>query len=316
MSMTGELTTLSTNNRMTLSSLINQVGNTPLIPLRHNGAELSDAVEIYVKAEWHNPGGSVKDRPAAAIIRHGIANGLIASNRQLLDSTSGNMGISYATLAASLGIGVHLAIPSNASEDRLSILRALGAELTLTDALEGSDGARIVAAEIAAQYPNRYYFADQYKNRENWYSHYMTTGPEILQQSAGRVTHFVAGLGTSGTLMGTGRYLKENLPEINLIAVQPDSPLHGLEGLKHMASSPIPEIYDPELPDLQLNVSTEEAYELARQLAREEGLLVGVSAGAAIRAALNVAEGLEQGVIVVLLPDSATKYFDLDFWRA
>jgi cysteine synthase B len=273
-------------------------------------------VEIYVKAEWHNPGGSVKDRPAAAIIRYANANGLFASNRKLLDSTSGNMGISYATLAASLGIGVHLAIPANASEDRLSILRALGAELTLTDPLEGSDGARLVAAEIAAQYPSQYYYADQYQNRENWHSHYLTTGPEILQQSEGRVTHFVAGLGTSGTLMGTGRYLKENLPEINLIAVQPDGPLHGLEGLKHMDSSPIPEIYDSELPSLQLNVSTEEAYARARQLAREEGLLVGVSSGAAVSAALDIAKDLEQGVIVVLLPDSASKYFDLDFWRA
>jgi cysteine synthase B len=316
MIMTTKLATLSTNNLMTTTSLINQVGNTPLIPLRHNGAELSHSVEIYVKAEWHNPGGSVKDRPAAAIIRYANANGLFASNRKLLDSTSGNMGISYATLAASLGIGVHLAIPANASEDRLSILRALGAELTLTDPLEGSDGARLVAAEIAAQYPSQYYYADQYQNRENWHSHYLTTGPEILQQSEGRVTHFVAGLGTSGTLMGTGRYLKENLPEINLIAVQPDGPLHGLEGLKHMDSSPIPEIYDSELPSLQLNVSTEEAYARARQLAREEGLLVGVSSGAAVSAALDIAKDLEQGVIVVLLPDSASKYFDLDFWRA
>jgi cysteine synthase B len=312
---TDELILLTERNKVGGTSLLDQVGNTPLIPLQRIGDGLSDSVAIYVKTEWHNPGGSVKDRPAAAILRHAIALGQLDGDLRLLDSTSGNMGISYAMLAASLGIKVHLAIPANASKDRMSILRALGAELTLTDPLEGSDGARNVAAEMASRNPDRYYFADQYSNPMNWKSHYWTTGPEILRQTDGHLTHFVAGLGTSGTMMGTGRFLKETLPDINLVAVQPESPLHGLEGLKHMASSPLPGIYDPEVPDMQIDISTEDAYEISRQLAREEGLLVGVSASAAVSAALLLGREIEKGVIVVLLPDSGSKYLDLDFWK-
>ncbi len=312
---TDEMTIVRTRDRIKQSSLIDQVGNTPLIPLSNIKGELAKSVEIYVKAEWHNPSGSVKDRPAAAIIQHALDGGLIDNRIHLLDSTSGNMGISYATLAASLGIKVHLAIPANASKDRLSILRALGAELTLTDPLEGSDGAQIVAAEIANQSPEQYFFADQYSNPMNWKSHYLTTGPEILQQTEGRLTHFIAGLGTSGTMMGTGKYLKANTDDITLVAVQPDRPLHGLEGLKHMASSLNPEFYDPGLPDAHLQVSTEDAYRMAKQLAQEEGLLVGISAAAAVSAAFHLGAELEYGLIVVLLPDSASKYLDMDFWR-
>jgi cysteine synthase B len=272
-------------------------------------------VNVLVKAEWHNPSGSVKDRPAAEIVRHAIANGEFEDGKHLLDSTSGNMGISYAMFAASLGIKVHLAIPANASNSRMELLRALGAELTLTDPLEGSDGARVVAAEIASQYPDRYFFADQYNNPMNWRSHYRTTGPEILSQTKGSITHLVAGLGTSGTLMGTGRFLKESLSEVHLVAVQPEGPLHGLEGLKHMTSSPKPGIYDPDLPDFQINVNTEEAYVVSRELARSEGLLVGISAGAAVQAALEVGRQIENGTIVVILPDSASKYLELDYWK-
>lgn len=313
---TDDLILLTERNQVGGTSLLDQVGNTPLIPLQRMGDGLSDSVAIYVKTEWHNPGRSVKDRPAAAIMRHAIALGQLDGDLRLLDSTSGNMGISYAMLAASLGIKVHLAIPANASKDRLSILRALGAELTLTDPLEGSDGARVVAAEMASRNPDRYYFADQYSNPINWKSHYWTTGPEILRQTDGYLTHFVAGLGTSGTMMGTGRFLKETIPDISLVAVQPDSPLHGLEGLKHMASSPLPGIYDPEVPDMQVDVRTEDAYEISRQLAREEGLLVGVSASAAVSAALVLGREIERGTIVVILPDSASKYLDLNFWKS
>jgi cysteine synthase B len=275
---------------------------------------LPDTVEIYVKAEWHNPSGSVKDRPAAAILKDAIAQGYLDNGKHLLDSTSGNMGISYATLAVTLGIKVHLAIPANASLERISILRALGAELTLTDPMEGSDGARLVAAEIAENYPDRYYFADQYNNPMNWKSHYQTTGPELVHQTGGHLTHFVAGLGTSGTMMGTGRFLVENIPGINLVAVQPDSPLHGLEGLKHMASSPLPGIYDPGFAHRQIDVSTEDAYQISRRLAREEGLLVGISAGSAVSAAIELGKEIEAGQIVVILPDSASKYLNLDYW--
>lgn len=195
------------------------------------------------------------------------------------------------------------------------MLHAFGAELTMTDPLEGSDGSRVVAAELANRYPHRYYFADQYNNSLNWKSHYRTTGPEIMKQTDGQVTHLVAGLGTSGTMMGTGRYLKENIPDINLVAVQPSGPLHGLEGLKHMASSPHPGIYDSQIIDRQIEVSTESAYEVSRRLAREEGLLVGISAAAAVRAALDIGREIEQGLIVVILPDSANKYLDLDYWK-
>jgi cysteine synthase B len=307
-----ERITLPTN--LPNQDLWSTIGNTPLIRFQRLTEDLPEAVEIYGKAEWFNPGGSVKDRPAAAILSRALSNGLLRDDRVFLDSTSGNMGIAYATLGAPLGVRVHLAIPSNAGLERLTILRALGAELTLTNPLEGSEGARVVAAEMAAENPSLYYYANQYSNPANWQAHYTTTGPEIVSQTHGRVTHFVAGLGTTGTLMGTGRYLREILPKIHLAAVQPDGPIHGLEGLKHLPTSNVPEIYEPTLPDETVRVNTEEAYEIARRLGKEEGLFVGISAAAAVVAALNLAKRIEVGVIVVLLPDSGMKYLHQPVW--
>ena len=295
-------------------SLAGLVGNTPLLPLRRI-APVPPEVQLFAKAEWFNPGGSVKDRPALNILRSALSDGHLFEGKRLLDSTSGNMGIGYATFAAALGIPVTLAIPENASPERLTVLHALGAELVLTDPLEGSDGAIRIARQMAAEHPERYFFADQYNNPANWQAHYLGTGPEILGQTNGKVTHFLAGLGTSGTLMGVGRYLRSYRPEAQLVAVQPDAPFHGLEGLKHMPSAIQPGIFDPRLPDLTLEVSTEAAYEMTLRLARREGLFVGVSSGAAAVAALQVASGLEQGVVVVVFPDSGYKYLSEKFWE-
>ncbi len=294
------------------SGLETVVGNTPLLPLD----KLSAAVKIYAKAEWFNPGGSIKDRPALNIIRAALSTGQLDGSRRLLDSTSGNMGIAYATLGVSLDVPVTLAIPANASQERLVILKALGAELVLTDPLEGTDGAIQVARKMAAEDPERYYYADQYNNSANWQAHYMTTGPEIIEQTAGQVTHFVAGLGTSGTLMGAGRYLRQYNQGIQILAVQPDDSFHGLEGLKHMKTAIQPGIYDQAFPDRILEVSTEAAYEMTLQLARREGLFVGVSSGAAAVAALQVASELEEGVVVTVFPDAGYKYLSEDFWEA
>ncbi len=224
------------------------------------------------------------------------------------------MGIAYATLAPAFGLRVHLAVPSNAGAARLAILRALGAELILTDPLEGSDGARVVAAGMAADEPERFFYADQYANPANWQAHYRTTGPEIMAQTQGAVTHFVSGLGTTGTLTGTGRYLRQHAPHSRLVAVQPDGPLHGIEGLKHLPTSEVPPIFDAGLPDRTIPVATELAYAMTRRLAREEGLLVGISAGAAMAAAMELAGEMTRGVIVVVLPDSGTRYLDEPFW--
>ncbi|HWP01839.1 MAG TPA: cysteine synthase family protein [Gemmatimonadaceae bacterium] len=284
------------------------VGNTPLIPLRKTNARLSPQVHVLAKAEWLNPAGSVKDRPALHILRRAIRDGPLGGERRLLDSTSGNMGISYATLGAALGVSVTLAVPGSATPERMTALRALGAEVIVTDPLEGSDGAIRAARELAAAYPERFYYANQYDNPANWEAHYLTTGPEIVRQTRGRLTHFVAGLGTTGTFTGVGRYLRECLPGVRLVAVQPDAPLHGLEGLKHLESCLVPGIYDASLADDVVSVATEEAYEMARRLAREEGLFVGVSSGAAAVAALRVAAALDQGVVVTVFPDAGYKY--------
>jgi S-sulfo-L-cysteine synthase (O-acetyl-L-serine-dependent) len=294
--------------------LADRVGHTPLIPLSQVAKDLPSAGRILAKAEWLNPGGSVKDRPALSILQSALRSGALGSGRILLDSTSGNMGIAYATLAPSFGVRVHLAVPANAGKARLAILRALGAELTLTDPLEGSDGARLVAAEMAAAQPETFFYADQYANPANWQAHFRTTGPELLAQTQGGITHLVCGLGTTGTLTGTGRYLRQHAPRVQLVAVQPDGPLHGIEGLKHLPTSVIPPIFDPSLPDRTLTVTTEAAYEMTRRLAKEEGLLVGVSAGAAVAAALELAAGVDRGVIVAILPDSGLKYLDEPFW--
>ncbi len=296
-------------------SLLEQVGGTPLIPIRRLARGLPAGVKVLAKAEWMNPTGSVKDRPAAKILRRAIEAGELADGRALLDSTSGNMGIAYATFGAALGIEVHLAVPANASAARLRTLRALGAQLTLTDPLEGSDGARVVAAEMADDKPDRYYYADQYNNDSNWQAHFQSTGPEIVEATDGDVTHFIAGLGTTGTLVGTARYLREHSSATEFIAIQPDSPLHGLEGLKHLPSAPVPEIYDASLVDRTMTVSTEAAYEMTRRLARQEGLLVGVSSGAALWAALEIAKDLSHGTLVVVFPDSGSRYLGERFWE-
>jgi cysteine synthase B len=295
------------------------VGNTPLIPLRRL-TQLPPEVHLYAKAEWFNPGGSVKDRPALTIIRTALDEGYLTRGKRLLDSTSGNMGIAYATLGAALDIPVTLAIPANASPERLAILRALGAELILTDPLEGSDGAIRVARQLAEAEPDRFYYADQYNNPANWQAHYQTTGPEILHQltlarQSGRLTHFVAGLGTTGTMMGVGRFLKEYDPSIRLVAVQPDGPFHGLEGLKHLPTAIQPGIFNSALVDETLEITTEDAYRMVLQLARREGLFVGVSAGAAVAAALQVASALDEGVVVTILPDAGYKYLSEKFWE-
>jgi cysteine synthase B len=299
-----------------LGGLEAAVGNTPLLPLRRVGAHLPPGVQVFAKAEWFNPGGSVKDRPALNILQTAICDGSLDGGVRLLDSTSGNMGIAYATFGAALGVPVTLALPANASPERIAILRALGAELVLTDPLEGSDGALRLARQMAAEQPERYFYANQYDNPANWEAHYHSTGPEIVQQTGGKVTHFIAGLGTSGTLTGVGRYLRSYNPAIQLIAGQPDSPFHGLEGLKHMPSAIRPGIFDPDLPDRTLEISTEEAYEMVRKLARLEGLFVGISSGAAAVAALQVAEELEQGVVVCVFPDAGYKYLsDKALWE-
>jgi cysteine synthase B len=290
------------------------VGNTPLFPLRRITKNISPRVQVYAKAEWFNPGGSVKDRPALNIIRTAIANGDLNVSKRLLDSTSGNMGIAYATLGAALGIPVTLVLPSNVSPERIKILRALGVEMILTDPLEGVDGAIEVAQQMVEADGGKYFYANQYDNNANWQAHYISTGPEIWEQTAGQVTHFVAGLGTSGTLTGTTRYLKEHSLEIISVAVQPSASFHGLEGLKHMETAKNPAIYDPGLPDRIEAVETEDAHAMTLRLAREEGLFVGVSSGAAAVAALRVASELECGVVVTVFPDGGYKYLSADFW--
>ncbi|MEP0805162.1 MAG: cysteine synthase family protein [Chloroflexota bacterium] len=300
-----------------LDGLAAYVGNTPLLPLRRLTRDLSPHTQVFAKAEWFNPGGSVKDRPALNILRTTLANGDLGNGRRLLDSTSGNMGISYATFGAALGIPVTIVIPANASPERMSILKALGAELILSDPLEGSDGAILKARELAERHPDLYWYANQYNNPANWLAHYNSTGPEILAQTNGQVTHFVAGLGTSGTLTGTGRYLRNHLPHVKIISFQPDAPFHGLEGLKHMPTAIKPGIYDESLADEQVEVQTEAAHEMVKRLAREEGLFVGISSGAAAVAALRVARKLNEGVVVTLFPDAGYKYLsDKSLWEA
>lgn len=299
-----------------IGDLTAHVGNTPLLPLRRLGRDLPEQVRIFAKAEWFNPGGSVKDRPALNIIRTALEIGDLGDGRRLLDSTSGNMGISYATFGAALGIPITLAVPASASPERLSILRALGAEVVLTDPTEGSDGAILMARQMAAEKPDRYWYANQYNNHANWQAHYKSTGPEILCQTDEQVTHFVAGLGTSGTLMGTGRYLREQLPNVKVIAFQPDDSFHGLEGLKHMPTAIKPAIYDETFADETFGVVTEDAHAMVQRLAREEGLFVGISSGAAAVAALKIAEGLDSGVVVTLFPDAGYKYLsDKSLWE-
>jgi cysteine synthase B len=309
-----ETTGLITPLTPSVEAVLSRVGRTPIIPLERLARGLPPSVRLLAKAEWHNPSGSVKDRPAAAILRAALVHGLLTPDKILLDSTSGNMGIAYATLGARLAVRVHLTLPANVTAERKAILHALGAELTFTDPVEGTEGARQAAQELSSRTPDRYYYADQYSNPANVQAHYETTGPELVEQTGGGLTHFVAGLGTTGTLMGAGRYLREHLPNARLIAVQPDGPLHGLEGLKHLASAPHPALFDPAFADETVEVGTEEAHAMAIRLAREEGLLVGVSAAAAAVASLRVAERVQAGLIVAVFPDSGLKYLSMPFW--
>ncbi len=297
-------------------TLASRVGNTPLLRIRNLAASVAPGVRILAKAEWFNPGGSIKDRPALNIIRRALEEGKLPQGRRLLDSTSGNMGIAYATFGATLGVRIMLCVPANASPERITILRTLGAELILTDPSAGSDGAMMEARRLASEQPERYWYANQYDNPANWQAHYTSTGPEILSQTNGEVTHLVVGLGTSGTLMGTGRYLRERLPNIRIIGVQPDAAFHGLEGLKHMPSAIRPGIYDAAFADQIVDIRTEEAHETVRALARNEGLFTGISSGAAMAAALKVAAGLKEGTVVTIFPDAGYKYLsDRALWE-
>ena len=291
------------------------IGQTPLLCLSRIEREIAP-VQLWAKAEWFNPGGSVKDRAAWNIIREAERTGQLTKDRILLDATSGNTGIAYAMLGASLGYRIQLCVPKNASRHTIDTLRAFGAEVVLTDPLRGSDGAIEAARRLAAEAPQRYFYADQYNNEANWRAHYETTGVEIWEQTRGTVTHFIAGLGTSGTFMGTTRRLKAYNPRVQAVAVQPDAPLNGLEGLKHMATSIVPGIYDAALADEQAAVATEAAYEAVKRLAHEEGLLVGPSSGAALVAALRIARRLDQGVIAMIFPDGGAKYFHERLWDA
>ena len=302
------------------SGILDRVGNTPLI--RIDG--LDDGIRgvaVLGKAEWVNPGGSVKDRAAKAIVLDGIERGLIGPGKKkhLLDATSGNTGIAYAMLGAAMGFPVTLVMPSNVSPERKQILAAYGVEIVWTDPANGTDGAICKAREMASNNPETYWYADQYSNDNNWRAHYRTTADEIWQQTEGRVTHFVAGLGTSGTFVGTTRRLKELNPRVQCISLEPDSPFNGLEGLKHMETAMVPRIYDAHLADRKMEIETEAAYEMARRLARERGLMVGISAAAAVAASMRVAEECaerkEQAVIVTVLCDGADKYLSERFWQ-
>lgn len=293
---------------------VDLVGNTPLLELSSVSHEVP-GVRILGKAEWYNPGGSVKDRPALWMIQDGEKSGKLTHEKTILDATSGNTGIAYAWIGASLGYKVRLCMPRNASEERKKILRAHGVEVVLTDPGEGSDGAIREARRLYAEDPERYFYPDQYKNPANPRAHYESTAPEIWEQTDGEVTHFVAGLGTSGTFVGTATRLKEYNPGIQAISFEPDSPFHGLEGMKHMGSAIVPEIYDPSIADRNLGTPTEDAYDMVKRLAREEGILVGISAGAAVATSLRVARELESGVIVTVLCDGADKYLSESFWE-
>ena len=299
---------------VTASTVLSAIGRTPLLRLATIPRDLS-GVEIYAKAEWLNPGGSVKDRPALNMVLAGERSGALRPEKIILDATSGNTGIALAMIGAARRYRVRLCLPANASEEREKILAAYGADLVLTGPLEMTDGATRKARALAAADPDRYFYADQYSNPANWQAHYETTAPEIWHQTGGRITHFIAGLGTGGTFVGTARRLIEFNPSVRLIEFQPDRPLHGIEGLKHMPSSLVPGIYDPTLADESLAIATEDAYEMVVRLAREEGLFVGISSGAAMAAALTVARRVREGVIVTVFPDGGGKYLGADLFR-
>jgi len=297
-------------------SVIDRIGGTPLLRLARVGSEFA-VVEFYAKAEWFNPGGSVKDRPALNMILEGERSGKLSPGKIILDATSGNTGIAYAMIGAARGYSVRLCLPANASTERKRILHAYGAELVFTDPAEGSDGAIRMAKQLHAREPEVYFYPDQYNNPANWQAHYRGTAAEIWEQTGGRLTHFVAGLGTSGTFVGTARRLKELNARIRCISLQPEGPMHGLEGWKHMPTAIVPGIYDASLADENLPIQTEDAYRLVKRLAREEGLLVSPSAGGALAGAFEVARRLRRGegaVFVVIFPDGGDKYLSERFW--
>jgi cysteine synthase B len=299
------------------TDVLSTIGRTPLVRLMRVTADLP-GIEVYGKAEYANPGGSVKDRPALNMILDGERTGKLTRDRVILDSTSGNTGIAYAMIAAAKRYRVKLCLPANASLERKRILKAYGAEVVLTDPAEGSDGAIRRCREIYNADPDRYFYPDQYNNPANWIAHFENTGPEIIAQTAGRVTHFIASMGTSGTFMGVTRRMRRDMPDVKCYSAQPSSGFHGLEGLKHMATAIVPGIYDDQLADGNLWIETEDAYRMVRRLAREEGLLVGISSGANVNAALQLGRGLHRegksAVIVTVLCDSADKYLSEHFW--
>ena len=301
-------------NPKAVNSILEQIGKTPLLRFVNITKEF-DRVSVYGKAEWFNPGGSVKDRPALRMIEEGERTKVLTHDKVILDSSSGNTGIAYALIGAVKGYRVELAVPRNVSQERKRILQAYGAHVIYTDPLAGSDGAIREAHRRYQDNPEKYFMPDQYNNPANWWAHYDTTGPEIIEQTKGHITHFVAGVGTSGTLMGTGRRLREFNPRIQIAAVLPAEDLHGIEGLKHMETAIVPGIWNEQFPDLKLAVRTEDAYTMARRLALEEGILVGQSGGAAVYAALQLARQMTEGVIVTILPDAGDRYFSTGLWE-
>lgn len=316
MTETSNIPTLSGDTKRAIdrrTCVVECVGNTPLLELKAISKEV-EPVRIFGKAEWYNPGGSVKDRPALNMILEGEKTGKLTREKTLMDSTSGNTGIAYAMLCSAMGYKVKLCVPKNIGPIRQRILVAFGAELVLTDPTRGSDGAIEEAIRLNEAEPERYFYPDQYSNPANWQAHYQSTGPEIYTQTSGAITHFVAALGTTGTFRGTGTWLKEMDENIKLISFQPDSPMHGLEGMKHIPTSIVPAIYDESLADENRWLRTEDAQAMCLRLAKEEGLLVGPSAGAAVACALDVARSLSDGVVVTILPDGGLKYLDFLFW--
>jgi cysteine synthase B len=297
-------------------NLASQIGNTPLIRLRRVVHDIPARVQVLVKAEHLNPGGSVKDRAALAMILEGERSGYLYPGKTILEATSGNTGVAYAMLGAARGYPVTLCLPKNASSERRRLLRIYGAEIIDTDPIQGTDGAQLLARQMAAGQPQKFFYPDQYNNDANWRAHYEGTGVEIWRQTEGTITHFIAGLGTSGTFIGTARRLKEYNPAVRVISMQPDSPLHGLEGMKHMATAIVPGIYDPEVADENVEVATEDAQEMTRRLAREEGLFIGVSSGANVFAALRLARTLPpESVVVTILCDTGANYLSNKFWE-
>jgi S-sulfo-L-cysteine synthase (O-acetyl-L-serine-dependent) len=297
-----------------IDTVLDLIGDTPLLEIRRIAEGISPGVKIFAKLEGFNPGGSVKDRPALKMVQEGIRSGKLAPGKTIIDSTSGNTGIALAMIGRVLGYPVELVMPSNVSAERKRIIDAYGARVTYSDPLEGSDGAIRLCREILHKSPEKYFKPDQYFNPMNSQAHYETTGPEIYRQTGGQITHFIAGIGTSGTIMGTGRYLKEKNPKIRVIAVEPDDALHGLEGLKHMATSIVPGIYHEEELDEKFPASTEDAYAMVYRLSQEEGVLVGQSSGAAMHATLQIARKLRSGVLVTVFPDFGDKYLTTNLW--